>query len=320
MVFMILTFCYYAQYDIDIPVTTNIIYIVPTILLSLVGLLSYRKLPLEKANAAIPWGVCVAMTFLFLLPAGYLIRSDNPQPVVGQGFPVRVMSYNLHQGFNTEGLLDMKELARTIRKEQPDIVALQEISRGWVIDGAFDMLIWLSRELDMTYVWGPSADSIWGNAILSRYPISWSDNIAMPNNGMLLLKRSMTLARIDIGAGESLWVLATHLHHIENEPQIRNVQVEAMVKQWDRKQSAVILGDLNARPVDEEIDLLRESGLIDTFKESGNMQEGYTYPSYAPIERIDYIWISTDLTAQNFVVGKSQGSDHLPVSVTINRK
>ena len=319
LAFMMLMFGYYAQYDIDIPVTTNIIYIIPSILLSTVGLLSYRKLPLGKTQAAVPWGVCVAVVLLLLLPVGYLIRSDDPQSVVGEGFPVRVMSYNVHQGFNTEGLLDMEELTRIIQRQQPDIVALQEISRGWVIDGAFDMLTWLSQELDMPFVWGPSADSVWGNAILSRYPISWSDNIAMPNNDMLLLKRSMTIANIDIGAGESLWILATHLHHIENEPQIRNVQVKAILEQWDERQSAVILGDLNATPGDGEINLLRESGLLDAFKESGNTQKGYTYPSYAPIERIDYIWISPDLSARNFVVGQSQGSDHMPVSATISR-
>ena len=72
-----------------------------------------------------------------------------------------------------------------IEEQQPDIVALQEVTRGWVIYGSFDMLVWLSQRLDMPYVYGPAADSVWGNAILSRYPMSGALTIPMPNNNQL---------------------------------------------------------------------------------------------------------------------------------------
>ena len=120
------------------------------------------------------------------------------------------MSYNLHQGFDTSGRLDMEALAQVIESESPDIIAFQEISRGWAIDGSFDMLPWLSQRLDMTYVWGPTADSVWGNAILSRFPILESTTYPMPNNDQLLLKRGFTEALIDIGNGERIAVIGTH--------------------------------------------------------------------------------------------------------------
>ena len=83
------------------------------------------------------------------------------------------------------------------------------------------MLVWLSQRLDMPYVWGPAADSVWGNAILSRYPMSDPLTEPMPNNSQLHLKRSFTSARIDIGNGESLNVIATHLHNRPEEGHLR---------------------------------------------------------------------------------------------------
>lgn len=80
------------------------------------------------------------------------------------------MTYNLHNGFNTDGNLDMEALARVIEENHPDIVALQEISKGWLITGRLDMLTWLSQRLSMPYVSGPTADPLWGNAILSPIP------------------------------------------------------------------------------------------------------------------------------------------------------
>lgn len=43
-----------------------------------------------------------------------------------------MMTYDLHNGFNTRGALDLEALARTIETQKPDVVALQEVARGWV--------------------------------------------------------------------------------------------------------------------------------------------------------------------------------------------
>ncbi len=51
----------------------------------------------------------------------------------------------------------LEEMAKVIEAEDPDVIALQEVSRGWVVNGSVDMLAWLSQRLDMDYVWGPAA-------------------------------------------------------------------------------------------------------------------------------------------------------------------
>ena len=160
---------------------------------------------------------------LLVLPVASVLTWRETKVTAGDGFPIRIMTYNLHNGFNTDGYLDMETLAKVIEKNHPDIIALQEISRGWVISGRLDMLTWLSQRLDMSCVSGPTADPLWGNAILSRFPIIEFNNYELPPRDLFIL-RGFTSVVIDIGGGDSLQVIATHFHHLEKDSNIRQLQ------------------------------------------------------------------------------------------------
>ena len=333
---LVLTYLYYVNYQFDIPGGTPV---VPLIAVALILLGISGAVPrLRQYRAAMPgWTPSVAAFVLLLMPLGYLAVWGEPRSAPPPGFPVRVMSYNLHQGFDVNGYLAIEDLAGVIEDQKPDIVAVQEISRGWMIDGSFDMLVWLSRRLDMPYAWGPAGDSVWGNAIFSRYPISEARTQPMPNNDRLQMKRSFTTARIDVGDGESLTVIATHLHNPPGDGHLREPQVRALINAWDQGQRTVLIGDLNASPHDPEILLLAEAGLRDAFLVSApqgggpdsrqdaspESQEsrgaGYTSTSRDPTRRIDYIWLSADLKASNFSIADSLASDHFGVAVTLDR-
>ena len=77
---------------------------------------------------------------LLMLPLFQLAAWKDVTPTAGAGFPVRVMTYNLHQGFDVNGRHGLEEMAKVIEAEDPDIVALEEVSRGWVANGSVDML------------------------------------------------------------------------------------------------------------------------------------------------------------------------------------
>ena len=327
---LVLAFVYYSNYQFDIPGGTSI---VPPIGAAIVFLAVLGMVPLlTRHRAGAPTldlrsgQVCAAVLvglILLVLPLGYLAAWDEPSFTNGaaqpSGFPVRVMSYNLHQAFDIAGYMAIEAQARDIEEMGADIVALQEVSRGWLIDGSFDMLVWLSRRLDMPYVWGPSADSVWGNAILSRYPIHNARTQPMPNNSQIQLKRSFTTAQVDLGGGETLNIIATHLHHIEEDSHLRVPQVEALIAAWDMGERTVLLGDLNASPNDPEMAALAEAGLKDTFVISGleGNINGFTWTPKDPHRRIDYIWVSGDLGARDFALTGSIASDHLGLAVTV---
>ena len=95
-------------------------------------------------------------------------------------------------------------------------------------------------------------------------------------------------------------------------------QVQALLDYWDGADRTVLLGDLNALPDEPEIEMLRQAGLIDAFEAAGAEPPGYTARSDDPQRRIDYIWVSDDLSAAGFVTGESLASDHFAVAATID--
>jgi len=227
------------------------------------------------------------------------------------------MSYNLHVGFNTEGDLSIEALAQVIEDSQADIVALQEVSRGWLVGGRLDMLTWLSQRLDMPYIFGPTVDPIWGNAILSRYPIVEYQHYQLPPRNLFLL-RGFTTAVIEIGDSDNLQVIATHFHHVEEDSDIRQLQSPVIIESWHGASTTIVLGDFNAEPNTPEIQMFKQAGLVDTL---AGMEPPpiYTFNSVNPYQRIDYIWISPDLSVKDARVPSSQASDHLPVVAIIDR-
>ena len=92
-------------------------------------------------------------------------------PATRTAGPLRLMTYNLHQGFDVDGRLDPAGLAEMIELEQPDVVALQEVSRGWLVTGGLDLHAWLRRRLGLAGRFAGTADPQWGNAVLSRLPL-----------------------------------------------------------------------------------------------------------------------------------------------------
>ena len=317
LIFLGAVFLYYAAYDISVGVPQRAIIIGAAVFIGITVWVGTWGKSVERPRAPFVWAGRLA-ALLMLSPLILTITWAEPEVAAGDGLPVRVMAYNIHQGFGTEGGFELEEIARVIKAENPDIVALQEVSRGWLVDGSVDILTWLSQRLDMDYAWGPAADSVWGNAVFSRYPIVLSENHEMPNNDDLSLDRGFLWVEIDIGDEAPLRVIATHFHAGRDEGEHRIPQSEALLKRWDGLSRTVFLGDLNGRPGDREITMLEEAGLLDSFVDSGTQGEGFTSPSDGPRQRIDYVWTSPDLKSTGYSSTQSQASDHFPVATTIN--
>ena len=323
LVLLVATFLYYVSYELELPGGASTVPLIAAALLILCTAAALPVLSRDGSSSTLgPLGLPVASAglVLLLIPAGYWAYWREATASEEAAFPIRVMSYNLHQGFDQDGYLAIRDLAGAIEEQNAGVVALQEVSRGWLIDGTFDMLPWLSRELDMPYVWAPAADSAWGNAVLSKYPIAESSVHPMPNNSDIAMDRSYATAVIPMGGSAPLTVLATHLHHPEDDGRLREPQIMALVDAWDRRERTVLLGDLNARPSDPEMLLLEEAGMVDAFAASPEYDgRGYTFPSKDPRRRIDYIWTSGDLHPTGFTVFGGAASDHQGVAVTLDR-
>jgi endonuclease/exonuclease/phosphatase family metal-dependent hydrolase len=317
VILVVLLLGYYVVYQIKLPYNNTVLEIASASIIAICGFLAaFGTREKVLVNRKL-WLVPVLSVLLLLPSLAGAITWQEPESEAGDSFPIRVMTYNLHNGFNTEGYLGMEALANVIEESQPDIIVLQEISRGWVISGRLDMLVWLSQRLDMPYVSGPTADPLWGNAILSRYPILECESYELPPRDLFIL-RGFTVALIDIGGGEQLKVIATHFHHLEEDSDIRQQQSPVILDFWDDANNTVILGDFNAEADSPEIAMLQEAGLVDAAAHVSSSPAN-TFDSVGRYQRIDYIWASPDLTVEEVFVPGTTASDHLPVIAVIDR-
>src|SRR5690606_15887104 len=115
------------------------------------------------------WGSIVAAGTLLVPLAMVATRPAVPESTQ-TGTEVRLLSWNVRYGRSGTGAPDPETIAATIEAVAPDVVVLQEVSRGWPIGGGVDLAEWLSRRLAMPYEWSPAADGQFGNVVLTRMP------------------------------------------------------------------------------------------------------------------------------------------------------
>lgn len=314
---VVLLLAYYAVYQIKLPYANTVLETATTVIVAVCGLAASREQTRERETMSRPWLAPAFLCLLLVLPLAQLAVWQAPKTTQGNGLSVRIMSYNLHSGFSAQGGLALDALAQVIEKANPDIVALQEVSRGWLVNGRTDMLSFLSHRLDLPYAFGPTADPFWGNAILSRYPILSYENHELPPRNLFIL-RGFTSAVIDIGGGERLNLIATHLDHLAADSAIRVTQTEAIVSFWGGQQDTVILGDMNAEPDSPEISQFIQAGLSDSLASKAPASV-YTFNSANLYQRIDYIWLSPDLKALDSYVIPNKASDHRPVIALVGQ-
>lgn len=271
------------------------------------------------------WAFAALFSVLPLL--GFFLTGSETRPARSAGGVVRVMTYNIHSGYDATGRFDIEEIARVIDDSGADVVGLQEVPRGLLISGVTDGLTLLQARLGFEHAaFFGTTDPAWGNAVLSRFPIDNVDTQHLPLVGTPM-RRGYLGATIELPDGLLLFI-STHLQHI-NEPSVHDAdpeadlypvhrsQMGAIVSAWGGVEPAVLVGDFNARPEWAQIDELLSAGWVDSWPESG-AGEGLTANAADPRYRIDYVFHTPDIEAVDAGVIRSQASDHFPVVVDLS--
>ncbi|MGE0632655.1 MAG: endonuclease/exonuclease/phosphatase family protein [Pseudobdellovibrionaceae bacterium] len=128
---------------------------------------------------------------------------------------IKVLSYNIHKGFtlfNTRYVLS--HIKEAIESVGAQIVLLQEVGSQKPTEEQFEFL---ADNLYPHYSYGKNAvktNSHHGNAILSAFPLTWSENINISNNRFE--KRGLLHAAISIPKiNQELHVFNVHLDLLE---------------------------------------------------------------------------------------------------------
>jgi len=220
-----------------------------------------------------------------------------------------IMTFNIQEGFSNENYWSLEETARTIEAYDPDIVVLQETTRGWLVMSSVDEVRWLADRLEMDFAYGGNShDGLWGNAILSRFPIVSSDAVVYSTTKNL--ERGAVAIEVATTGG-NLLVIDTHLDNLRDGTAVRLEQIEELLAFWDGVTPAIVAGDFNADPGSPEWQALTDAGFVDAAGDDPTTTS-------EDERRIDYVFVTPDLVVDDYMVPDVWTSDHRPVVVELS--
>lgn len=220
------------------------------------------------------------------------------------------MTFNIHHGQGTDGVVDLARIARVIRASGAGLAGLQEVDRNFGARSNWaDQATELAELLNWHVAYGANIDleppapgrprRQYGNAVLSRYPIArWENTHLFRSPG----EEQRGLLHAEIGVPDvPLHVYVTHLDALCEADRVQ--QAHQVAELVGGNCPAVLLGDFNARPEKPEIGTLK-AALTDT----------WAAPD-APAARIDYVFTSKRLRSAwtSFSTDDPAASDHAPV-------
>ena len=233
---------------------------------------------------------------------------------------IRIATYNICSCRNFEkGLLpnqpfDVRAVADTLRELNADIVGLNE-----VFDKGEGECVEQSERLralagyPFSY-FSPAWKGIYGNALLSRFPIRSVKTVAVPapspadrphTQTAYYEDRAVLCAVLDIGQPITLLVTHFGLNPCEQER-----MAQTLCKLIDESNYPVLLtGDFNVSPQAPLLAPIYER-LKSVAKECGNTQ--FTFATYQPRITIDYLFIPKQARVRSFEVRSYCTSDHFP--------
>jgi endonuclease/exonuclease/phosphatase family metal-dependent hydrolase len=226
---------------------------------------------------------------------------------------LKVLTLNI---WNRQGPWErrLELIQRGIRELEPDVVGLQEVLSDGRHSLAHEIATGSATAFEVAFGSAkalPGGISL-GNAVLSRFPITASEVVALPS-GDTEEERSLLVTELATDTG-TLPFLVTHLawrfhHGYLREQQALRIgrHIASAQPVRDDRLPLVLVGDFNARPEASEVRFLcglqsldgTSIYLADCFDEVGEGR-GYTYDArhnpYAAItreapRRIDYVFV-----------------------------
>ena len=241
-----------------------------------------------------------------------ILLSDNPK----NSNLIKVMTYNIYHGATMKNDFDLDLIANVIKKQDPDLVALQEVDLRTERAHKMDLVLELAKRTKMIPLFGKAMDydgGEYGEGILSRYSFTMTRNHALPHTRGKE-PRAALQAVIQLPSGHKISFVGTHLDHTQKDKN-RIMQAKKINKIFQNLgHPAILAGDLNAEPGSRPIDILENHW------QSSFQKATPTYPSDKPVKKLDYIMFHPDTAwriVSKKVIDEKIASDHCPVVVEL---
>jgi endonuclease/exonuclease/phosphatase family metal-dependent hydrolase len=246
--------------------------------------------------------------FLLIMLLGVSVRGQSDE---NSGTIVKVLSFNILHGANTNGEFDLDVIARVIEDADPDLVALQEVDYKTNRAQQYDLVTELGWRTKLLPLFGRAMyydDGEYGEGILSRYTIWQSRNWALPHQDQHEPRAALEMITV-LPSGDTIAFVGTHLDHTKDESD-RISQAKRINEIFSNSPYPTILaGDLNDIPGSSCINIFEEF-----WTSSYNDKDpAPTYPSTIAVKKIDYVMYSPDdrwEVIKSEVICDSIASDH----------
>ena len=225
---------------------------------------------------------------------------------------MKVMTFNTQHCLNyIERNIDYPLMAKVILESGADIVALNEMRGQGSAPGYEDQVAILAQLTGMEYYFAQALgfDGVkpYGNGLLSKVPILSAETILIPDpkrkSGP---KNYETRCLLKAKLAGDITVLAVHMG--------LNPDEEASAVQTILRHMApnrcILMGDFNATPASPVL-----TPLFEQFKDAAegiSKQDINTFPSDAPVMKIDYVMVTPDVEIEEAEVVNVVSSDHRP--------
>ena len=212
---------------------------------------------------------------------------------------LRVLSYNIHKGFNAGNFkFVLREVRDTIQELEADLVLLQEVLgrhqrhekkiKNWPTASQFEFL---ADNLWPHFAYGKNAvytSGHHGNAILSKYPFTFWENIDISGNRFE--RRGLLHGIINIPRYGDIHVICLHLGLFEKwrEPQIDRL-CEHIKLHVPLDRPLVVAGDFNDWRQRGHLKLREGLGLSEVFL-SIKGAHARTFPIWLPVLKLDRVY------------------------------
>jgi endonuclease/exonuclease/phosphatase family metal-dependent hydrolase len=255
---------------------------------------SFRRWP------ALTAALLALITFLVVARASLL---PTAQP---SSSGLRVMTYNLQQGYSRNGQKNFSGQLAVIQQRQPDILGLQETDTARIAGGNTDLVRYLATNLHMYSYYGPKTiTGTFGIALLSRYPLE------NPHTDYLysLGEQTAVIEAQVIVKGQTYTIMVTHLGN--DGPLIQQQQILQIAQ---GKNNLLLMGDFNFRPPTEQylqtVALLQDSLVITAEKKVDPLVKDLD-------RRIDHIFLSSGIQVASYEYFGEGPSDHPGVIIQV---
>jgi endonuclease/exonuclease/phosphatase family metal-dependent hydrolase len=229
---------------------------------------------------------------------------------------LRVVTYNIHKCRGLDQRIRPARIVEVLKELDADLIALQEVvsHRGHKSN---DQARIIADGLELQYAFGETRRmkrGRYGNAILSRFPVSVSQNYDISAPG----REPRGCLRADIQVGPSLLhIFNVHLGtaYFERRHQGRRLFNDRILNHDELTGTRIILGDFNEWVGGLASDLLRSHlESADIRKHLGRRR---TYPGVLPFLHLDHIYFDPALKLHQMKLHRTKlsliASDHLPL-------